>query len=131
MNAQQIYDTALFGLRRQGAASVNESGCLYRGDEGRKCAVGMLIPDADYEFSMEQQCSSLLLSKYPRLAYLREHRALLELLQDAHDDYLTTSVEDWEHEMQVIAAHLGLVYTPPTPAVQRDPLFVPALVGGL
>ena len=43
---QQMFDTVLEKLTRQGVASVatmdNETQCAYRGDRGHKCAAGWL-----------------------------------------------------------------------------------------
>jgi len=58
MTRQEWFDTSVRGLRAQGGPSVCEvSGfCVYRGPEGRKCAIGFLIPDEKYDILMEQ-CS--------------------------------------------------------------------------
>jgi hypothetical protein len=55
---QEMFDTMVRGLASQGwersLASVEMSDrCAYRGDEGRKCAVGWLIPDEAYRPEME------------------------------------------------------------------------------
>ena len=55
--AQKVYDTILFGLRKQAAPSiemVNEwPACRYRSKDGKKCAAGMLIPDELYDPGFE------------------------------------------------------------------------------
>lgn len=49
MTKNEIFDFVLKGILRQGGPSVNKEGeCLYRGDNGRKCAIGLLIHDDDY-----------------------------------------------------------------------------------
>ncbi len=46
-------------LIAQGGCSVNEKGgCAYRGQKGRKCAIGVLIKDEDYNPSFEGKSSS-------------------------------------------------------------------------
>lgn len=46
MDQQSAFNTALIALRKQGVASMDEfGGCLYRGPNDCKCAVGHLIPD--------------------------------------------------------------------------------------
>lgn len=43
---QQIFDTAYRGLASQGfRKSAAKGRCLYRGPNGRKCAIGWCIPD--------------------------------------------------------------------------------------
>ena len=55
MTQQEIFDTVVNGLRKQNCQSWDEAsgGCMYRGDNGAKCAVGLLLPDELYHRSME------------------------------------------------------------------------------
>lgn len=48
---QVIFDQVVFTLAKQGHQSIDmtDGTCLYRGPEGRKCAVGILIPDDRYD----------------------------------------------------------------------------------
>ena len=47
---QELFDKIATHLLTQGARSENSLGkCLYRGEFGRKCAVGCLISDEEYE----------------------------------------------------------------------------------
>jgi len=55
---QEIFDKAVGGLLKQGKAArkENEKGvnrCVYRTDDGLKCAVGQIIPDNLYQSGME------------------------------------------------------------------------------
>lgn len=120
MDAQEIFDTVLVGLRLQGKASLGHhprsfsdiAGCVYRGDGGTKCAAGMLIPDHLYQSSMEGSSIGLVIDETPALAHLYEHRYLLDDLQQAHDEDLACcGMEAWEKEMAQIAQSRGLVYT--------------------
>jgi len=54
---QKLFNKAVKGLASQDfKRSVNRYGtCLYRGPAGRRCAVGWLIPDAEYSASMEDK----------------------------------------------------------------------------
>jgi hypothetical protein len=56
MNHQQIFDIVATHLLKQKARSQNHSrtACLYRGQEGRKCAVGVLIADEHFEPDFNQ-----------------------------------------------------------------------------
>ena len=50
MNKQEIFNTAVKHLRIQNAKSINKfyNQCKYYGDGGRKCAIGCLISDEEY-----------------------------------------------------------------------------------
>lgn len=51
---QEIYDTVKKHLLSQGAKSIDSNGIAsLRGNDGRKCAVGCLIPDDKYTENME------------------------------------------------------------------------------
>lgn len=51
---QEIFDLAFNGLRAQGfRKSKGEKGCLYRGPDGLKCAIGHCIADSDYRSRFE------------------------------------------------------------------------------
>lgn len=52
MNKQQIFDTAVAALIKQGEPSYRY-GCYYRGQNGTKCAIGHLIPDEKYSEGLE------------------------------------------------------------------------------
>ncbi len=55
MTSQEIFDTSVTALLKQGRRSVKPSGyCMFRGPNGTKCAVGHLIPDDDYDPRMDQ-----------------------------------------------------------------------------
>lgn len=112
MNAQQIFDTVLTGLRAQGKASMGDEGCMYRGEDDCKCAVGMIIPDADYRYEMEGQSAPLVVTKFPQLFHLQGHAELLDALQDAHDQELSSGgMGAWEAAMKSVATQFGLTYT--------------------
>lgn len=54
MTDQEIFNTVVRGLRGQGwQRSVEGGSCRYRCDDGRKCAVGHLIPDERYSPDLE------------------------------------------------------------------------------
>jgi hypothetical protein len=112
--AQDLFDQVVSHLRQQGKRSQAVLGiglirCLYRHPDGLKCAVGCLIPDANYEDTMEKQDLHQVLEMLPK--ELRErllrHEAMLLDLQHLHDD---TKVEMWEAIMAEIAIKNGLVF---------------------
>ena len=60
MNRQEALNIAARGILEQGAYSLNKArtSCMYRGENGTKCAVGHLIPDDDYDPLMEGKAAS-------------------------------------------------------------------------
>ena len=95
MNNQEAFNKAVLGVVAQGGPSLvaNHSGfisqCAYRAEDGRKCAVGHLIEDEDYDpFIEKKSVSHLYLRGYiPKLMDVSVE--LLIKLQDAHDYLLT------------------------------------------
>lgn len=120
MTNQEVYDIVLFGLRKQGRASVfttmtvhrRAGACAYRGTSGTKCAAGWLIPDEKYSPSMEG-VSVNDPAVFAATGLLLGQRGLLLRLQCVHDAELTQSLDHWERAMQVTAKSYGLTYTPP------------------
>ncbi len=107
MNAQDIFNqvaTHLFKQGQQSKAIIADpywtpgSGfdqmremCAYRGEAGLACAVGCLIPDEAYRPEIEGLPVESLMDPnstvhLPSLDLLKEHRRLLGVLQDAHDN---------------------------------------------
>lgn len=112
--AQEVYNNALFGIRRQGGYSGeavdNLFGCLYRAPNGRKCAAGHNITDDEYHPRMEGY--SVKGTDLPER--LRRHEDFLYSLQLAHDNAAQRgeSMDEWEARMEALAQKYGLVYTP-------------------
>jgi hypothetical protein len=88
MTQQEIFDTIVTGLARQGepAYSADQYRCFYRlkkGDRVLKCAAGMLIPDSRYSNDYEDMSlEDVLDAFFPRLA---EHLGFITAMQGAHD----------------------------------------------
>lgn len=125
MNAQQVFDTVLNGIRAQGKASVDSKGdCMYRGIDGCKCAAGLLIPDEVYDPKMETVSAPQIISLYEGLSHLKEHSRLIDAMQYAHDTHLVDhGMAEWEGEMYDIARRYGLTYSRSIaqPVLQADP----------
>lgn len=66
IDKQTIFNNAFLGVLKQGVPSVSiKLGmCAYRGDEGRKCAIGHSIADEEYTEEMEGKGISLILSSF-------------------------------------------------------------------
>ena len=132
MTGQEIFDTVLAHLRKQGRASRTiAGGCRYRGPDGTACAVGCLIPDELYDPMIEglgvgriieavvpdyrQDQTQELLPVFARIKNHigAEHLPLLNELQEAHDmDLYISGLDAWEEEMHRIACAFDLQYTP-------------------
>lgn len=111
---QRAFDTAVAGLRAQGAKCQNGSSCAYRHD-GMKCAWGFVIPDELYDRHFEGHTARWTLQAAPAL---EQHTGLnkyedanfVDDLQCIHD---SSAVEDWEKCWGEFADRYNLVYTPP------------------
>jgi len=55
MTQQDIFDIVAAHLWTQGKQSKEGKDCLYRSSTGLSCAIGCLIPDAEYKPEMETQ----------------------------------------------------------------------------
>ena len=53
-------------LLKQGERSIVDGRCRYRGDNGKKCAVGMFISYEEYDPKMEMMHISDIRTNYPR-----------------------------------------------------------------
>jgi hypothetical protein len=93
---QQTFNEVWEGLKSQGFARSRRSGsCSYRGDFGRKCAIGHLIPDALYCESLDTEGKAVLdfadfeLAKYglevSDTPDADSTKSFLYALQEAHD----------------------------------------------
>lgn len=89
MTPQEIFDTVVAHLRRQGRRAVTGvyNGCAYRTSDGLRCAVGCLISDELYKPEMEGVAVGNLVEDFPDLpGWMREHADLLSELQGFHDN---------------------------------------------
>ena len=101
MNNQETFDIVAEHLMKQGERSVDVNGCAYRGMGDLKCAVGVLISDADYRHSMEGECPS----NIRLLAGFDTN--LLDLLQWLHDK---NEPSYWREGLAMIAGKFNLKY---------------------
>lgn len=130
MTHQEIFDVVSAHLRTMPARSFDSSdgakACAYRGDNGGKCAVGILIPNNLYSPAMEGGDVSTVLEnislgifgdKPEMIAFgsmLERNKELLLQMQLIHDD-----TDNWgahgfrdcaEKELKECAEHFGLDY---------------------
>ena len=118
MNKQEIFDTVVTHLRKQGkrASSIHpngDTGCMYRTSDGLKCAAGCLIPDEDYNLEFEgfaiDDHSAALVVRYFSNKFGSAERDLIGELQTTHD---FSEPQDWELRWQSIANEHGLKLPP-------------------
>ena len=112
---QAIFDTVAVHLLTQNKPSVSKMSnkCMYRSDEGLKCAIGCLIPDEKYSPAFEGRtisghgATTMLPDVYKNadLNFLTE-------LQHLHDCRIPSS---WKKELYYFASQHGLS---PASAVQ-------------
>lgn len=104
---QEVFDKVYLGLHSQGfRRSINEHNmCRYRGDYGRKCAAGWIIPDNLYSDKMESEGVAGL--HVFRVVYsLVENVEFLRLLQMVHDSY--NQPDKMKAELEALAKRRGL-----------------------
>lgn len=132
MNTQEIFDTVVAHLRKQGKKAMrfyeqtSREACAYRSPEGLSCAFGCLMTDEEYKPSFEGLSVMGVLNKpecpqslKDRLGIteedLKTHYSgkiyLLQALQNIHD---TMEVSEWEDKLKLIAEENGLKYTAPS-----------------
>ena len=88
-------------LLAQNMQSIKYSGtrCMYRGENGLKCAVGHCITDDEYDEKME--LNTINSSCFDKFEISRDRRGLLTRLQDIHD---TRDPGHWIKDFAVVEA---------------------------
>ena len=111
--AQTMYNNALFGIRKQGCQSLGSDDfvCMYRGDNGTKCALGHSIPDAEYRSAFEGCGIANNTFNFARNWFVKSFgEGCMELaysLQMIHDK----NYANFELQMKACAEQYGLTYT--------------------
>lgn len=112
---QETFDIVVNHLRQQGCRSLLKeptsggTDCAYRGEDGLKCAAGVLIPDHEYSSNMEGLSADAGIVK-AALQKEGHEFALVYFLQIVHDSY---DVTNWEKGFREVAANCGLEYKEP------------------
>lgn len=78
---QEVFDKVAVHLLTQKQKSILAFGCAYRGEDGRKCAAGVLIPDDQYTPQMEGKGWTSLTKEVVDNKYSKE----IQELQNIHD----------------------------------------------
>lgn len=115
MDQQEVFNKVYRHLLTQGERSestftvdgIDRPGCAYRGDEGRKCAIGCLIDDDRYTPELETRGAGHPLVEdalgYSLLSH--DDRCLLKRLQDVHD---CRNPASWAASLKGISETFGL-----------------------
>lgn len=94
---QEVFDQVARHLLAQGKQSKHLGSCVYRGQEGTKCAAGCLMSDFEYEEQFENQ-------GWKRLVHENlvpgVHVNLIHALQVVHDNH---DPEEWLGKLRGLA----------------------------
>jgi hypothetical protein len=109
MTNQELFSRVRAHLLTQRKRSVgyieSKEVCMYRGTNGTKCAIGVLIPDDEYRVTMEGHT----LAASQRVQYAagiaKDQMNLASRLQQIHDN---SFVDKWETELQNAAEDFAL-----------------------
>ena len=106
MTTREIFNTAQNHLLTQKKKSYNSGSskrCMYRGCDGRKCAIGIFIPDNEYSKQLESNTlyalKRALKSMVPTICDIfdtEEKESLGKSLQSIHDNVPITA---WKSEL--------------------------------
>lgn len=103
---QLVFDTVAEHLLKQGKQSLGDitdvNACMYRNNEGLKCAAGCLIPDDQYTPDIEGKSWSSLVRENKVSSNCSQ---LIDDLQCLHDVY---DPKDWLSELHEIAKNKNL-----------------------
>jgi hypothetical protein len=100
---EEVFEYIKHHLLTQMKKCVDDKGlCLYRNEQGLKCAAGCLIPDDMYNSNFEYEKWSALVRQQFAPA---DHKQLIQRMQYIHDD---TPVSDWELVLNEVGSNLDV-----------------------
>lgn len=104
MTAQEIFDTVAEHLLNQNAKAVDECGVpMYYAPDGKKCAIGCLIPQELYKEEMEGLGASNVFDAFRMNDIVSgECYNLVDYLQYVHDEL---DVEKWRASLVTVAEY--------------------------
>ncbi len=109
ISKQITFDSIVNGLRKQNARCVSKSGhCLFRNEEGLRCAVGQLIEENEYNPDFDDPKKDK--GGFNFVRDKGHNESLLTSLMLCHDK---EQVKDWERRFKEIAEHHNLIYGEP------------------
>lgn len=99
---QTIFDQVARHLLTQMRQSISVRGsCVYRSEDGLKCAVGILISDKEYRPDMEGLGVHLVCCYHDETNVADDRFRLLRRLQTVHDKYMPNA---WRQELLAVAS---------------------------
>ncbi|MEX3690648.1 hypothetical protein AB3X91_16005 [Paraburkholderia sp. BR14263] len=115
-DGQDVFDSVAWPLLHQNARSTafDSVRCMYRAPDGKRCAVGWLMPDSIYskalEFFSVKDVAARLIERHDAEAtayahFLHAHHNLLVALQEMHD---ARRPDEWPAELRKIAMRFHL-----------------------
>ncbi len=109
MNNQEAFDKICNHLMTQKARAIGPTGmCVFRDAEGRKCAVGCLIPDELYTPDLESTpYPKHLMYKAPSVAAILDG-VDLHLLRDCQCVHDHTQADKWLDALRIVATRYRL-----------------------
>lgn len=108
MTRQEAFNIMVPHLLTQRCRATRNGICRYRGDDGTKCAVGVLITDEQYAKTMPAGSLEWGLKPVTKLIGMApEDAGFLRTVQRVHDG---VPIEDWEERLREIAADYNLTY---------------------
>ena len=108
MKKKQVFKTVVTHLLTQNSKSVDGSdlgNCVYQNNDGKQCAVGVLIDSKNYQPDLEGKATDALeviqaVEKSLDTNITKSDRDLLCKLQDIHD---YSTVDSWREELEELA----------------------------
>ena len=108
MKKKQVFKTVVTHLLTQNSRSLegSDSGnCAYQNNDGKQCAIGVLIDSKNYKSDLESQAADALeviqaVEKSLDTNITKSDRDLLCKLQDIHD---YSTVEGWRSQLEELA----------------------------
>lgn len=102
-HTNQTFFNAVWERARDKRKSISSGRCLYRGNDGLRCFVGVCIPDGEYRKGFEEMHVRDVSPLVPSLAGVNP--GLLVEVQFIHD---AVSEGDWESHLRELAEEHGL-----------------------
>lgn len=110
MTRQEIFDKVVAHFAVQREAAAEDGVYMYRTPDGRKCAIGALIPDEVYSRRLEDKSVETLFLEFPDImrasGLSNDDLYFLLALQEVHDTYPPsnkTFLNYFSHNMRRLA----------------------------
>lgn len=108
MTNQELFTVAYLGILAQGGPGYStSSGCKFRSENGRKCAIGQVIPDELYDHRWDDTFmnTSATLIKICNILNLDRHFAAA--IQSVHDDCAAATHGNDQRFLELFRARMG------------------------